>query len=181
EPAFGRAGALLLLAGMGGPDAVRRVLAALPAHFDRPVLVLLRLDGGRYDNLVKQMQRASALPTLLARADTRARGGYVYVVPADVAAAVSEGGGIAFAAGGTDLAALFGTLAPADAALLMLSGADPALAEAALMLAARGALVAAQDPAGCYDPAAARALVAAGIESAAPESLVARVADHLTA
>ncbi|MCP2839698.1 chemotaxis protein CheB, partial [Salmonella enterica] len=55
-------GAVVVLAGIGGPDAVRQLLGALPAGFPRPVLVRQRLDGGRYDKLVAQMQRVSAMP-----------------------------------------------------------------------------------------------------------------------
>ena len=47
------AGAVLVLAGIGGPDALRRLLATLPAGLATPVLVHMRLDGGRYGNLVK--------------------------------------------------------------------------------------------------------------------------------
>ncbi|WP_017912729.1 chemotaxis protein CheB, partial [Xanthomonas sp. SHU 166] len=61
-------GAVLVMAGIGGPDAIRRLLAALPENFPLPLLVQLRLDGGRYGNLVKQIARVSALPVLLAEA-----------------------------------------------------------------------------------------------------------------
>ena len=59
KPDACHSGAVLVLAGIGGPDAVRQLLGALPAGFPRPVLVQQRLDGGRYDRLVAQMQRAT--------------------------------------------------------------------------------------------------------------------------
>ena len=59
-------GAVLILSGLGGPDAVRQLLGALPPGFTRPVLVRQHLDGGRYDRLVTQLQRATALPVELA-------------------------------------------------------------------------------------------------------------------
>src|SRR5690606_34188483 len=55
-------GAVVIEAGLGGPDAVRQLLAGIPAGFARPVLVRLALDGGRYDRLVKQMSRATQAP-----------------------------------------------------------------------------------------------------------------------
>src|SRR5690606_3056985 len=61
-------GAVLVEGGLGGPDAVRQLLAAIPEGFPRPVLVRLQLDGGRYDRLVKQMGRATQLPVALAEA-----------------------------------------------------------------------------------------------------------------
>src|SRR5690606_40572676 len=54
-------GAVLVEGGLGGPDAVRQLLAAIPAGFPRPLLVRMRLDGGRYDRLVRQMDRATSL------------------------------------------------------------------------------------------------------------------------
>src|SRR3546814_18519045 len=61
-------GAVLVEGGLGGPDAVRQLLAAIPEGFPRPVLVRLHLDGGRYARLVKPMGRAGLLPIALAEA-----------------------------------------------------------------------------------------------------------------
>jgi chemosensory pili system protein ChpB (putative protein-glutamate methylesterase) len=172
-------GAVLLFAGIGGPDAIRRVLAGLPVSLGLPVLVHLRLDGGRYDNLTKQIQRISPLPVMLARAGTAARAGYVYVVPDDVAADAGNGGMVAFAEGRTDVLALLAALPPSRAAVLLLSGADAALAEPALMLAARGALVSGQSLHGCYDWAAAKELEQKGGATASPEDLALRLIEHI--
>src|SRR3546814_10679991 len=70
-------GAGLVEGGLGGPDAVRQLLAAIPEGFPRPVLVRLHLDGGRYDRLVKQMGRAALLPIALAEAGQSAEAGTV--------------------------------------------------------------------------------------------------------
>jgi chemosensory pili system protein ChpB (putative protein-glutamate methylesterase) len=172
------AGAVLLSAGIGGPDAVRRVLAGLPVSLSLPVLVHLRLDGGRYDNLTKQIQRVSPLPVLLARAGMAARAGNVYVVPDQVAAEAVDGM-VCFAEGRTDVPRLLGALPPDKTAVLLLSGADAALAEPALMLGARGALVGGQSLQGCYDWAAAQALEHGGGATASPEALAQRVIEYL--
>lgn len=172
------AGAVLLFAGIGGPDAVRRVLAALPSSLPLPVLVHLRLDGGRYDNLAKQIQRVSPLPVSLARAGMAARAGHVYVVSEEVAAE-AVGGTVRFVAGRTDVPVLLGALPPDRTAMLLLSGADPAHAEPALMLGAQGALVGGQSLQGCYDWAAAKALEQGGGATASPEALAQRVIEHL--
>ncbi|MEG3193696.1 chemotaxis protein CheB, partial [Lysobacter sp. D1-1-M9] len=60
-------GAVLVVAGIGGPDAVRQLLGAIPNDFPRPILIQQRLDGGRHDKLVAQMQRATSLPVRLAQ------------------------------------------------------------------------------------------------------------------
>ncbi|SDQ94195.1 chemotaxis protein CheB [Pseudoxanthomonas sp. CF125] len=170
-------GAALLFAGIGGPDAVRKVLADLPPDLSRPVLVQLRLDGGRYDNLVKQMERVSALPVLLAKAGEIAHGAHVYVLPNDVAVNVVEGV-VHFGEGALRPETLIASLPAAESAVLLLSGSDPAQVEAALALAAQGGLAAGQSPQGCYDPAASKALAARGGKVATPAELAVHVASH---
>ncbi len=170
-------GAALLFAGIGGPDAVRKVLADLPPDLSRPVLVQLRLDGGRYDNLVKQMERVSALPVQLAKAGEAAQAAHVYVLPNDVAVNVEEGV-VHFDEGVLQVDSLIASLPPAESAVLLLSGSDPSQVEAALALAAKGGLAAGQSPQGCYDPAAAKALSARGGMVATPAELATRLASH---
>lgn len=170
-------GAALLFAGIGGPDAVRKVLADLPPDLSRPVLVQLRLDGGRYDNLVKQMERVSALPVQLAKAGEAAQAAHVYVLPNDVAVNVEEGV-VHFGEGMLQVDSLIASLPPVESAVLLLSGSDPSQVEAALALAAKGGLAAGQSPQGCYDPAAAKALSARGGMVATPAELATRLASH---
>ena len=162
-------GAVLILAGIGGPDAVRQILTALPVGFARPVLISQRLDGGRYDRLVQQMARAASLPVTLAEAATVLEPGHVYIVPPEIG--LESANGLRFASNATLLAAL----PPADSAVLLLSGADPALVDPALAHAAKGALVAGQSPDGCYDAAAPMALTARGGEASTPHDLVNRL------
>ena len=170
-------GAALLFAGIGGPDAVRKVLADLPPDLSRPVLVQLRLDGGRYDNLVKQMERVSALPVQLAKAGEAAQAAHVYVLPNDVAVNVEEGV-IHFGEGVLQVDDLIASLPPAESAVLLLSGSDPSQVEAVLGLAAKGGFVAGQSPQGCYDPAASKALAARGGMVATPAELATHLASH---
>jgi chemosensory pili system protein ChpB (putative protein-glutamate methylesterase) len=159
-------GAVVILAGIGGPDAVRQILTALPPGFPRAVLISQRLDGGRYDRLVQQMARAAALPVALAETAAMIQPGHVYIVPPDIG--VDATGGLRFAGGKT----LLDALAPEDTAVLLLSGADPALVDPALAHSARGALVAGQSPDGCYDAAAPIALTERGGTAASPFELV---------
>jgi chemosensory pili system protein ChpB (putative protein-glutamate methylesterase) len=168
EAAMSR-GAVLILAGIGGPDAVRQILTALPTGFARPVLISQRLDGGRYDRLVQQMARAASLPVTLAEPATVPEPGHVYIVPPELG--LESHNGLRFASGAT----LLGALPSEDSAVLLLSGADPALVDPALAHAAKGALVAGQSPDGCYDAAAPMALTARGGEASTPHDLVNRL------
>ncbi|WP_102945351.1 chemotaxis protein CheB [Stenotrophomonas sp. VV52] len=168
-------GAVLVLAGIGGPDAVRRLLAALPAGLATPVLVYMRLDGGRYGNLVKQMARVSALPVLLAESDQPVLAGNAYILPDDVGVAVRNRG-LYFTADaqGIQVAAL----PPAHSAVVLLSGSDVAVLDDVLSLAVAGAWVAGQTGDGCYDPVAANAVVAAGMAAGDPPQLAATIAER---
>lgn len=166
-------GAVLVIAGIGGPDAVRKLLVALPRGFKRPVLIQLRLDGGRYDNLVKQMSRVSPLPVLMAEAGQELEPARVYVLPDDIG--LEQGDGLKFRSAnpGEELLEM---LPPPESAAILLSGADPARVDAALALAARGAHVAGQALEGCYDATAVRQLAAGGIGLAPPAELAEQLA-----
>lgn len=163
------AGAILVMAGIGGPDAVRRLLSELPPDFPRPVLVQLRLDGGRYDNLVKQMSRVSGLPVTLADVGERLRRANTYVLPENVGVHFENGTAhFVEAVIGDDVIA---ALPPAESGVLMLSGSDPMRVEMALALSARGGYLAGQAVDGCYDPVAVNLLAADGIELGTPAQL----------
>lgn len=164
EPARG---AVLMLAGIGGPDAVRQLLAGLPQGFSRPVLISQRLDGGRHDRLVQQMARATALPVSLAEAGTVAAAGQVYIVPPELGV-VETDAGLRFTAD----VALLASLPASDSAVLLLSGSDPADVDIVLDHAANGTMVAAQSPDGCYDAAAPNALSARGGNVGSPADMV---------
>ena len=167
-------GAVLVLAGIGGPDAVRQLLGALPPGFSRPVLVQQRLDGGRYDRLVTQMQRATTLPVKLAEPGMRAAGGEIYILSAEVGVSGSDDG-IVF---NDRPAEVLSSLPTADSAVLLLSGADAAVVDAVLNQSWSGALVAGQSPEGCYDAAATNALIARGGTAGQPAELARRLVER---
>lgn len=155
-------GAVVVAAGIGGPDAVRQLLGGLPVGFARPILLRQRIEGGQYEKLVRQMQRATQLPVILAQPGDPVASGTVYVLPdgIDVQAAPA---GLMFAA--SEGQPSFAALAPADSALLLLSGADLALVDRALAVLLAGGLALGQSTENCFDPAASNALVARGGEA----------------
>lgn len=165
-------GAVLVLSGLGGPDAVRQLLGALPQAFARPILVRQHLDGGRYDRLVTQLQRATVLPVELARPELLATSGKVYILP-DAVGATFTAAGIRFSGDASE--AVLAALPPADSAVLLLSGSDPGLVDAVMTHGEGGALVAGQTAEGCYDPVASNALAARGGDVATPAALALRL------
>ncbi len=167
-------GAVLVMAGIGGPDAVRQLLGALPENFPRAVLVQQRLDGGHYDKLVAQMQRATTLPVKLAAGGEPVQPATVYILPPTLGLQ-DNGQGMAFNDAPLDLLA---SLPANDSAVLMLSGADPAQVDAVMKLAGAGALVAAQALDGCYDVAAPSALAARGGQAGKPQEIARRLAER---
>lgn len=169
----GARGAVLVVAGLGGPDAVRQLVAAMPEGFPRPVLIQQRLDGGRHDKLVAQMQRATGLPVRLAEAGQYAQAGFIYILPAELGVDVAETG-IRFDPDG----GLVDALPAADSAVLLLSGSDPSLVDAALKQGWAGALVAGQAAEGCYDAAASSELATRGGDTATPAEIAKRLAER---
>jgi chemosensory pili system protein ChpB (putative protein-glutamate methylesterase) len=167
------AGAVLVLAGIGGPDAVRQLLGGLPATFPRPVLIQQRLDGARHDKLVRQMQRATTMPVHLAAHGDTLVPGNVYILP-EALGVIAQGNELRFQQDGD----LFASLPADDSAVVVLSGSDPAAADAVMGLSWGGALVAGQIPEGCYDATAAEAVIARGATSGAPAELAKRLAQR---
>ena len=156
------AGAVVVAAGVGGPDAVRQLLGALPIGFPRPILLRQRIEGGQYDKLVRQMQRATQLPVVLAQPGDPVADATVHVMPDGIDVQDSPSGLVFMA---TDGPPSFAALVPADSALLLLSGADPTLVGRALTLSMAGGMAFGQSPENCFDPATSNALVARGGEA----------------
>lgn len=170
-------GVVLIEAGLGGPDPVRQLLAALPAEFPAVVLVRLHLQGGRYDRLVAQMERASALPVALAEAGATANPGTIYFLPEGVGLA-ARGASFGFVADPAPAAGMFAALPPKNSAVVFLSGSDPQLVDVAQATAAAGTLVMAQSAEDCYDGTACAELRARGVASALPVELAGRLASR---
>ena len=155
-------GAVVITAGIGGPDAVRQLLGGLPPTFPRPIVLRQRIEGGQYDKLVRQMQRAAQMPVVLAQAGDMLQAGTVHVLPdgLDIQAAPA---GLVFAPAEGEPA--YAALRAEDSALLLLSGADVALLDQAMAMRWAGGWVAGQSADQCFDPAASNALVSRGGEA----------------
>lgn len=165
-------GAVVIEGGLGGPDAVRQLLAEIPASFPRPLLVRLRLDGGRYDRLVTQMQRATGLGVRLAQVGDVAEAGHAYFMPPTLGID-RQAANLVFVE--SDGPVILDALPPADSAWLFLSGSDALLVETAMQPAWSGALVAGQAPEGCYDAMASTEVIARGGASGSPSELAERL------
>lgn len=159
---------VLVLSGMGGPDAVRQLLRALPAAFPATVLLRQSLDGGRHDRFVEQLAKVSRLPVGLASTHETPPPQAVRVL-ADTA---TVAGTLHFPGGLDDLLA---AVAASDGAVLVLSGAEAAAIAPLTAALADGLRVIVQDPAGCFEPTAAEALRRAGAPVAGAADLAARL------
>lgn len=170
------AGVVLIEAGLGGPDPARQLLSSIPADFPAAILVRLHLQGGRYDRLVAQMERASSLPVSLAASGASANPGTIYFMPDGIGVEQAGGGRLRFVPEDKGGASIFAALPPGDSAIVFLSGSDPSLVDAAMAATATGTLVAAQTPEDCYDGAACAVLRARGATSGLPMELAGRLA-----
>lgn len=170
-------GAVVVEAGLGGPDAVRQLLGALEAGFPRPLLVRLRLDGGRYDRLVRQMGRATALTVVLAEPGAVIEPGHVYFLPPGLHVA-RDRGRLHFVLDQVAALRLPDALPAADTAVVFLSGSDPVLVDDAVARAGDGALVIGQSPADNFDPAASNRLLERGGRAATPSEIAAELLER---
>lgn len=170
----GTYGALLILAGMGGPDAVRQLLGQLPASMPVPVLLYQHLEVGKHDRLVGQLAKVSKLPVYLAIEGKTARPGELAVLPNGVG--IFAGGGEIRFAPVASQSALVAALPPADSVVIVLSGSDPSVVSTAMAVQAAGGLALAQEPAGCFDSAAAEAMRQAGAAVSTPTDLAQQAA-----
>lgn len=78
-PANGRVPLLALGASTGGPQALARVLASLPAELPAAVLIVQHIDGEFSSGLVEWLATHSALPVQLARRGETPLAGHAYV------------------------------------------------------------------------------------------------------
>jgi chemosensory pili system protein ChpB (putative protein-glutamate methylesterase) len=148
-------GAVVILAGLGGPDAVRQLLSSLPESLSVPVLLYQHLEVGKHERLVEQLAKISKLPVVLAVDGGAPEGGKVTLLPAGLSAHASEGS-LTFATG--TLASLLLAVSAPESMVIVLSGADAQLVPAILAVRDGGGSVLAQDPEVCFDSAAADAM-----------------------
>ena len=148
-------GAVVILAGLGGPDAVRQLLSSLPDSLAVPVLLYQHLEVGKHERLVEQLAKISKLPVVLAQDGGSPEGGKVTLLPAGLSA-IARDGNLAFASG--TLSDLLGAVVAPESMVIVLSGADAQLVPAILVVRDNGGLVLAQDPEVCFDSAAADAM-----------------------
>jgi len=161
---------VLVLSGIGGPDAVRQLVRALPASFPGAVLLKQNLDGGRHDRFVEQLAKISRLPVALSEPHETPPGNAVRVLPDGASAA----GALSFPKEG-GVAALIEAVAALDGAIVVLSGADEAAIEPLKAAMAGGVRVLVQDPASCFDGKVAGVLREAGAPAVPAADLAARL------
>lgn len=163
---------VLVLAGLGGPDAVKQLLAALPTNLPVPVLLSQHLDNGKYDKFSEQMAKGSKLPVVLAVSGQWAQPGQVAVLPRSLAIEAS-GAGYRFTSG--ELSEAVNVL-PEGSAVMVCSGADAGLTPDLVVRRRHGVALYAQSPEACFDDIAAKAAIAAGATVGAASELAQLIA-----
>jgi chemosensory pili system protein ChpB (putative protein-glutamate methylesterase) len=171
-------GAVVLLAGVGGPDAIRRFLSSLDRRLPVPVLVVQSLAKGNHDRLVPQLAKVSTEPVALAEVGATARSGEVHLLAEHVSAELLAHGGVKFIAEQSD--GLVGGLSGLceNLIVVLLSGASVEAADSALAAERNGARVIAQNPEECFDPEGAARAQKQGVRTGSPEHLAFWVKEH---
>ena len=170
-------GVVVVLAGVGGMDALRHFFSALPTFFQYPILIAMALDTVQCTNLVRQMQRISELPVSLATIGDVVRAQQVFVLPSDIGLSVQLSQLIFDRY--HSLSTWLQSIPLHHSAILMLSGASATAVATALSLHAKGVWVAGQSPAGCYDSTAATELISHGCPSGDPAQLATMLTSFL--
>ncbi len=150
-------GLIAIIAGLGGPDAVRQFLSALPASLPVPVLLWQHLDAGKHDRLAQQLSKATKLPVYLAKAGEVAKNGAVGVMGAGMAI-LSDAGWWFESGSPSPTHSLAAAMNDSATTIVVLSGAEAAIIEPARAHLSSKGQVLAQTPATCFDATAASAL-----------------------
>lgn len=168
---FAQQGAVVLLAGMGGPDALRQFLSALEPGFPVPVLVWQQLNAGTHERLASQLGKTGKVKTYVAALGAPVAAGEVGILPPGIG--VSASGGLHFIEDSSGPAHLFHGLAPLGerAVVVALSGSESSWIEGVADWAQAGGVMLAQDPESCFEGATCRQLVEDGYRCAAPADL----------
>lgn len=170
-------GAVLLVGGIGGPDPLRQILQQLGETFCVPVLVQQWLDGGQYDRLVRQMDRASRMPVELAQAGKTLQANHVYVVPTGITVSCESNGTMQFAAVSTrGFADVVSALPVGSSGVVLLSGTSEDFVVPVQRFQQGGGHVIAQSAEGCYDHVVPALLIQHGVEAHLPTGIATQLA-----
>lgn len=170
-------GAVLLVGGIGGPDPLRQILQQLGKGFSVPVLVQQWLDGGQYDRLVRQMDRASQMPVMLAEVGQLLLPGHVYVVPTAITVKREGASALQFIEATTrGFADVLSALPPGSSGAVLLSGTSEDFVEPAQRFKQAGGRLFAQSADGCYDHTVPALLIQRGAEAHEPAGIATQLA-----
>lgn len=148
----------VLGASIGGPDAVREFLTALPATVDATFVLAQHMGADFVDLMVAQLQKSTRMPVAIATSGMRAAHGQVIVVPISERMLLDPSGDVRVVAPDEvspyspsidraliDIADRFGAAAGA----IIFSGMAHDAIEGAKHLAAKGGTIWVQDPSTC--------------------------------
>lgn len=169
----GTAKVVALAASTGGPAALHRLFADLPANFPAPILLVQHIAHGFVEGFAAWLNSASSLTITLARDGEELQGGTVYIAPDDVHLGVS-GRRIAlsgsspiegFRPSATHLFASLAAAYGAEAAAVVLTGMGQDGLEGLRAMHAVGAQIIAQSEESCVIFGMPGAVIAAGLAS----------------
>ncbi|MGY6517131.1 MAG: chemotaxis protein CheB [Lysobacteraceae bacterium] len=169
---------IVLLSGMGGPDALRQFLSSLPPDFPVPVVVWQQLNAGTHDRLAAQLAKTGRVDTYIAAVGQVPEAGRVAVLPPGVGLDASKG--LVFTASEASPQGLFEGVAALGgrACVIALSGAESSWVEGREAFIEGGGLLLAQSPQTCFEGQVCASLIQDGCASADPSALASLALDR---
>lgn len=177
-------------ASIGGPEAVREFVNALPTDLPATLVLAQHLDAAFVDAMAAQLAKFSPLPVRIAAAGVGVGHGEVLVVPADRRVRLDRSGRVRLEAlpegcpYAPSIDHTFGDLAEtfgADLLAIVFSGMANDAVAGSLEVVARGGTVWAQDPDSCVVSSMVDGACAAGVVAytGTPRALAARLLAEL--
>ncbi|MCE5234311.1 MAG: chemotaxis protein CheB [Mizugakiibacter sp.] len=177
-------------ASIGGPEAVREFVNALPTDLPATLVLAQHLDAAFVDAMAAQLAKFSPLPVRIAAAGVGVGHGEVLVVPADRRVRLDRSGRVRLEAlpegcpYAPSIDHTFGDLAEtfgADLLAIVFSGMANDAVAGSLEVVARGGTVWAQDPDSCVVSSMVDGACAAGVvaHTGTPRALAARLLAEL--
>ncbi len=169
-------GLVLVVAGIGGPAALRELLASFPVDLPVPVVISQNLPQGHYDVLAKNLGRTATLPVFAPSAGQVLAAGQAYILGEGLSIQTDTSGSLEVMEGRID--DLFTHTGNMQGVIIFLSGAPSSWMLPAMDALDMGVLLLGQEPDTAYEGQFLRSMTDMGLVTADFPTLGSHVREH---